>query len=352
MNEPFAYRSNATPDRLAARIRGGRRLVVTSHAKPDGDALGSVLAVIRAANALGIAAEGWLIGPFEPNLLSLAEPTPLIRIDPAAPRLPTAEPDLIVIVDTGAWSQLEPLAAWLRPRVERAIGIDHHARGDLVAAERVVDIACGSTTAVLVPILDALGVPLTTGGDADGRGSVAEALFLGLATDTGWFRFQNARPAEFALAGRLLAAGVDKDRLYAVVEQSQRRERLAIEARALGSARFLADGGVALMSLALADFAATGATLEETGGVVNLPMSVASVRVSALLIESEPGLVKVSFRSKPKADGARFFDVNEIAARFGGGGHVHAAGARIRGSLAEATAAVERALTGTPGHER
>jgi bifunctional oligoribonuclease and PAP phosphatase NrnA len=186
---------------------------------------------------------------------------------------------------------------------------------------------------------------------ADGAaGSIAEAIFLGLATDTGWFRFQNADPAAFALASRLLDAGVDKNRLVEIIENSHRPERLAIEARALAKVRLIAGGSIALTTLSLADFAETGATVEETSGVVNMPMAVGSVRAAALLIESEapsaagPGLVKISFRSKPARDGARFVDVNELAARFGGGGHVHAAGARIRASLIEAERRIEAAL--------
>ncbi len=347
MTETFSYESNASVEQLAARIRAARSIVVTTHAKPDGDALGSVLAIVRAAHALHIAAEAWLVGPFEPNLLTLAEPTPIQCVDPKAPRFPSGEPDLIVIVDTGALSQLETLGPWLRERTARTIGLDHHARGDHVAAERIVDVRCGSATAVIAPLIDALGVAFTAGADAKGRGSIAEALFLGLATDTGWFRHQNAKPPEFALASRLLAAGVDKDRLVEVIENSGRPERLRIEGAALASVRFIdlgARGQVALMQLSAADFASIGASVEETAGIVNMPMAVAAVRASAFLIEAEPGLIKISFRSKPRDDAGRFIDVNELASRFGGGGHVHAAGARIKGSLDDAEKAIRQAL--------
>ncbi|MBL9121268.1 MAG: DHH family phosphoesterase [Phycisphaerae bacterium] len=342
-----AYESNVTIARLAERIRSAKHILVTTHAKPDGDALGSVLAIVRASESLGKRVEGWIVGPFEPNLMSLAKPTALVMVDQKRPVLPTVEPDLIVIVDTGAWNQLETLAPWLRDRTDRAIGIDHHARGDLVAAERVIDVQAGAAAVIVAELVRELGVPFAQGGNANGWGSVAEAIFLGLATDTGWFRFQNARPREFALASELLAAGVDKDRLIEITENGHRPQRLAIEARALAKVRFLLDGQFALASLSLADFAETGAVVEETSGVVNMPMAVGSVRAAALLIESEPGLVKISFRSKPRVGGdnaPRFFDVNRLAATFGGGGHVHAAGARIRAPLAEAERAVIAAL--------
>lgn len=342
-SDRFRYETNATLDALAARLRRAGRVFVTSHAKPDGDALGCVLAVVRACSALGVAAEGALIGPWEENLLSLAAPTPVLRIDPKAPLPAIDEPDAIVVVDTGAWSQLEPLAAWLRPRVDRAIGLDHHARGDRVAAERVVDVACGSCTVLIARLVEALGVSLGAGGDLHGRGSVAEALYLGLATDTGWFRLPNARSAEFALAARLLEAGVDKDRLIAVIEQSHRPARLAIEARALSSLRILLDGELAIMRLGARDFAETGAALEEISGLVNRPLEIGSVRASVLLVESERDIVKASLRSKPapkEGDPNAFVDVNAIAARFGGGGHVHAAGARLTGTLDQAQSAL------------
>ncbi|MFO0829947.1 MAG: DHHA1 domain-containing protein [Phycisphaerales bacterium] len=348
MNEPeFPYVSNATVERLAARIKGARRVVITTHAKPDGDALGSVLAVMRSCAAVGVASEGWLVGPFEPNLLSLAAPAKLELVDPSKPRLPPDDADLAIVVDTGAWTQLETFAPWLRPRADRTIGFDHHPRGDGVASERIVDVTCGSCTALLVRLVDALGVPLTFGADARGRGSIAEAVYLGLSTDTGWFRFPNARGPEFALAARLLDAGVDKDHIIEVVEQSHRAERVRIEGRALAGVRFVplkSGGDVAIMRLAQSDFREIGAALEETSGIVNLPMVVARVRAAILLIETEPTLIKVSFRSKPKDDAGRFVDVNALAARFGGGGHVHAAGARIKAPLDEAQARIEAAI--------
>jgi len=340
----FEYGSNASVAELAKAIRAARRVLVTTHAKPDGDALGSVCAVLRCCRAVGVAAEGWIVGPFEPNLLSFAGDDPVVRVEPKSSQFPGEGFDLVAIVDTGAWSQLETLAPWLRTRVEDAIGFDHHARGDRVAARRVVEAGWGSTTGPLSELVAELGVDLSFGADSRGRGSVAEALWLGLATDTGFFRFPNAREREFALAARLVAAGVDKDRILAVIEQSNRPERLAIEARALASVAYLAGGAVATMAVSRRDLEETGARPEALSGVVQLPMCVAAVRAVVFAVETEPGLVKLSFRSKPRDESGRMLDVNEVAARFGGGGHVHAAGARIRGSLEDAMRQVAEAI--------
>jgi len=342
----MTYATNTTIDALAAELRRARRVLVTTHQKPDGDALGSVLAVVRACAAVGVAAEGWVVDPCEGNLRSFEGATPVTHVHPRKPELPADGFDLVAVVDTGAWTQLEVLAPWLRDRHERVIGLDHHARGDAVAARRVVDVSCGSCTALLARLVDAMGVELRAGADARGRGSIAEALYMGLATDTGWFRFPNARAREFALAARLLEAGVDKDSMYQQIEQSSRAERVELQGRALSSLEMLSAGRIALMRLTAADFDETGAMLEETSGIVNIPMEIAAVRASILVVEDRAaGVIKLSFRSKPADDSGAFIDVNELAARFGGGGHVHAAGAKQQGSLDEVAARVRASVS-------
>ncbi len=341
----MSYLTNTTVDDLARELRGASRVLVTTHQKPDGDALGSVLAVVRACQAIGVAAEGWVVDPCEGNLRSFEGATHVAHVHPRRPELPADAFDLAVVVDTGAWTQLEVIAPWLRARHDRVIGLDHHARGDQVAARRVVDVGCGSCTALLARLVDALGVPLAAGADERGRGSIAEALYMGLATDTGWFRFPNARAAEFALAARLLEAGVDKDAMYQQIEQSSRAERVELQGCALSSLEMIASGRIALMRLRADDFAETGAMLEETAGIVNIPMEIAAVRASVLAVEdTQAGVIKLSFRSKPADDSGTFIDVNELASRFGGGGHVHAAGAKQQGTLDEVIARVRAAV--------
>ncbi len=344
------YRSNLDPAGLAARLREAKRALVLSHAKPDGDAIGSCLAVRRLLEPIGVETQIALIGPVEPALGSLIEGESAVRIvDPKSP--PSAEElaewlgrfDTIAIVDTGTFGQIEPLAEAVRPCHDRVVGIDHHARGDeAVASRRWIDSTCASTTEMLAKLAEVLEVPLSPAG----RGSLGEAIFVGLATDTGWFRFPSAGPRQFSLAARLLEAGVEKDRLYAQLEQQGRSERLAALGRALRSLEVVPFGGdprrgFAVMTLSHGDFAETGATSTDVGGLVNEPLAVAGIVASVLLSEPEPGVVRMSFRSAGAAalppglaatSGAAI-DVNELASRFGGGGHVAAAGARERGSL-------------------
>lgn len=350
------YESNLDLAALAAALSKVRAAVVLSHAKPDGDALGSCLAVRRLLAAHGAKAAVVLVGPIDPALRSTTEDE-IESIDPkadeaavAAAMAAHAEVDAIVVVDTGTFPQIEPLAGWVRDRRERVIGIDHHARGDEAAAAlRYVDASAASTTEILAALAVEMGVPLTPGGP----GSLAEAIFMGLATDTGWFRFPSAGPRQFALASRLLEAGVDKNRLYALLEQQGRPERLEMLGRGLASMRLVPWGGdrrlrFAVMHLRTEDFRATGAASTDVSGLVNEPLSLAGVVASVMLSEPEPGLVRMSFRSAGAAavaigsaacDGAAI-DVNELASRFGGGGHVAAAGARMATSMDEAISRV------------
>jgi len=336
----MTYASNFTWVEMAEVVGEAKRLAVVTHRKPDGDAIGSALALRRGLAAKGKSVDIYLMGPIEPVLAGLLDGTPIHDPDTTPPR---DDYDAILVVDTGAWSQVEPLEPWLRRHHEHVLGIDHHSHGDTVAARRIVEPGAASTASLVAELLDALGVKLTPG-----RDGIAEPLFVGLATDTGWFRYQNADPAAFTLAARLLAIGVDKSSLFQAIEASHRPERLALAARALASLEYASGGAVAIQSLRPDDFTETGGGPEDLTGVVNAPMVVGTVRVSVLLTQAEPGETKLSFRSKPGPGGSVDHDVNQLARTFGGGGHVFAAGARVHGNLDDVRAKLLEALPGGP----
>lgn len=312
------YESNTTLREIADLLCGDERIALTTHAKPDGDALGAVTALARALAHRGKAVEQWIMPPVMRNLRMLLEDGPPVRYreeedDP----LPETEPDRIVVVDTGAWSQLKPMRCWIEPRREKTVVIDHHLRGDDVGKWRYIDAAAASTCELVAELIDRLGVPYDP--------AMRASLYVGVATDTGWFRFSNTRAETHELAARLLREGVNHAELYARLEQGERPEKLQLIIRALESLKTIADGHAAVMTLRSSDFDETGAREEETERLVDIPQLVADVRVVVLLTETPEGEVKMSFRSKP-GEGA--VDVNALARRFGGGGHARAAGAR------------------------
>lgn len=331
--------SNTDAGAVVRSLVGAKRVVVVTHSKPDGDAAGSVLGLVRALRLKGVDAEGWFVAPLPGWLPQIVRGTPARIFEPGKPVQPAdgsafdprPEPDVIAVLDTGSWSQLAELRPWLEPRADRAVLIDHHLHGDpATAARRIVDSTAAATTQLVAPVAAAV---LGLGSPAELPVDVAEPLYLGLATDTGWFRHSSVTPAAMRLAADLMAAGVVHTDLYEMIEQQGTAARLRLMSRALCSLRIEHGGAVAIMALRQADFAAAGADRSDTTGFIDLPMTIASVRVSALVTEEKPEggadskpVTKISLRSKPGDDAV---DVNRVAGKMGGGGHARAAGARV-----------------------
>ena len=341
------WASNTTIGAIAEWVRGGgagsgRRVVVLTHVKPDGDALGSTLGVTRALAAAGVHAVPWYYGPLPDWLAALAGPTKYRVID--ALGLPPEEPDAILILDTGSWSQVHEVEDWLRARQPIAGVIDHHAHGDPdIAPRRVVSV---ESAAACQPAAELCRVLLGVERLDDLPRDVAEPLYLGIATDTGWFRHSNVTPTVLRDAAGLLAAGARAPWLYEITEQQDRPSRLRLMARALGSLQELKSGRAAMMTITQQDFHDCHAAPTDSAGFVDLPLTVAGVMVSIFVTETftNPNgthITKVSLRSK---EGAGAVDVNEVARKLGGGGHIRAAGAKLSLPLDEAKKRIIEAL--------
>ncbi len=353
---PSAWASNTTIDDLAAWLLRASRVVILTHVKPDGDAAGSTLAVARALNLarpnpIHPTAEPWYAGPAPDWFASLVARTPhrLITEKDRAEHDPRPDPDAVLILDTGAWTQLHDVREWLIPRSAIAAVVDHHRHGDPDVAHRLL-IDPGS--AAVAELATDLCVRLLKLKDASQLPKdIATPLYLGLATDTGWFRHSNVTPGVLRRAASLLEAGVDHASLYELIEQSDRPARLRLMARALASMDIIKNNRVAILSLTQQDFHDTHAAPTDTGGFSELSLGIGSVQVSILLTEAfvdhhstAPGsahITKVSFRAK---NGPDSMDVNAVARRLGGGGHIRAAGAKINAPLAEARQRVIEAL--------
>ena len=324
-------------------LASGGSVAIMTHAKPDGDAAGSSLGLCRAINLLKPgSASVWHAGAIPAWVPPLFEPTPLHLVEKDG--LPPASTGLALVLDTGSWPQLDHVAPFLKGRADRTIVVDHHRSGDPdVSTRRHVNPAAGSVCQ-LVAELARLVLNLDSISRLDP--SVAQPLYLGNATDTGWFRHSNVTGDLLRVAASLVEAGADPSSLYQLTEQQDRPQRLKLLACALQSMELFAETQLGVMMLTRADFAATGAEPAESGGFVDFPALVPTVRVVALLTEStdQHGAhqVKISFRSK---SGPRAVDVNKVAQKFGGGGHFAAAGGRTTLSLTETKSAVIKELS-------
>ncbi|MEZ6318366.1 MAG: DHH family phosphoesterase [Phycisphaerales bacterium] len=348
------WASNTNAKDLAEWVRDQRAVVLLTHTKPDGDALGSSLALARAINlttgtsGAASTAECWYGAPTPAWTKSLVGSTKIRTIEPGQPVPGALDPSAVVITDTGAWTQLEPFAEWLRPKHDITAVIDHHLVGDTDVGARI--LLESDAAAVTQPVAKVCVELLGVASPADLPVEIAEPLYVGLATDTGWFRHSNVSPAVMTLAADLLRTGVNHGRLYEMIEQQERLSRLRLMARALASLEFHVEKRAAIMSLTALDFAECGAAPGESGGFVDIPQSVESVRVAAVLTEQEPNspegpVTKMSLRSKGEPyDGQDPVDVAAVCRTLGGGGHARAAGARLRAPLAVAKAKLLEAL--------
>ena len=341
-----SYTTNTTLAEIADKIRGvvatGGKIAVMTHSKPDGDAAGSSLGVARAIAQIGGDVEVWHAGAIPAWVPALFASTPLTLVDKTG--IPAADYALALVLDTGAWSQLENTKAFLAPRTAANIVIDHHRHGDAdVAAMRFVDTGAAAVCEIAAELCRLI---VKVDSVTKLKKDIAHPLYLGMATDTGWFRHSNVTGRLLRAAADCVEAGAEPSMLYQLTEQQDRPQRLKLLSRALASMELHASNAVAILSLTKEDFAATGAEISETGGFVDFPALIPNVRVVAVLTETQDAqgkpLTKISFRSKA---GNNAVDVNTIAQKFGGGGHFAAAGGRTPLPLGEAKAAVIAALS-------
>jgi len=297
-------------------VRAGRRFLVTGHANPDGDALGSMLATLHGLRALGKEVVAYDHDPAPRRLAFLPGAGELVS-DAAALRGPF---DATFVHDCGDRHLLGdrfPPPAVTGPLVV----LDHHASGNDFGALSLRDTSAAAVGIIVARLLEALGVPL----DA----TIAECLWSSLASDTGWFRYSSTDAETMRLAAACVEAGAVPWDFARRSEESQPPARLKLMARVFDTLEL--HGAVALLILEQATLSATGTTTAEAEGLVSYARALDGVEVGVMLYEQDGG-VRVSLRSKGGVD------VGAVAASLGGGGHRAAAGCFVGGSLADARA--------------
>lgn len=324
-------------DNLRAWLASCRRPLLVAHRRPDGDALGALVALSLAGRELGLDPRPTLFEPYPPRYGLLRN---LVRWHDWAveDRTLATDCDALVILDTCSRSQLEPLADFL-PHAPRTLVIDHHPTRDDIATRaedlRVLDESAGAVCLMLTEWLQAADLPLSE--------AVATALFTGLVTDTGWFRYSNADVRALRAGALLVDAGADPAAIHRSIYEQDAPARLRLIGRMLGSLELHAGERLAVMMLRQADFAAVGADGTMTEDLVNEAGRLGCTEATVLFTEEPNGAVRVNLRSKST------LDVAALATRFGGGGHARAAGARPAGAWDEVVPKVIRAAVGALG---
>jgi phosphoesterase RecJ-like protein len=315
------------------RIESSPRVVITSHARADGDAVGCVSAMARVLRHRGAQVAALLHEPVQERYAFLTSQEPPGIWDPNTAATVLEGADLLLILDTCAASQLAPIDSAVKAAALPKLAIDHHLTRDDIADEAYVDSQAAACAQILTRLLEEARWPL----DAP----TAELLYAGLATDTGWFRFSNANAASFAAASRLVAAGARPAELYERLYLNDTTPRARLIGAVMTDFQLLVEGRLAVVRLGREVFQRCGATQQMTEDLINEPQRVGSVNACVLLVEPpDEGPIRVSLRSK------RDIDVAAIAARFGGGGHARAAGARVKGTMDEVAKRVTDAMLG------
>lgn len=314
-------------DELSKAIQTRRHFVIASHYRPDGDAIGSTLALGLALCALGKQAELWNEDPV-PARYAFLPGADLIQ--PPSPALPDGT-DAFICVDTGDLKRIGDTAAARFAEAPYTINIDHHATNSLYADLNAVKAGGAACGFVLYELFKRMRLKPDR--------AIAEALYVAISTDTGSFQFSSTTPDVMRAAAELMEAGADVGDLNRRLYQEEPLVSFIVKREVMNHASVEEEGKISCYSLSNARKKELGLGLEDTKDLVDIIRVLQGVKVAAIFEEIDGGLVRVSLRSKdPRAD------VSQIAARFGGGGHSMASGIRMHGGLDECREKVLNAI--------
>jgi phosphoesterase RecJ-like protein len=311
-------------------LMSNQRFILSSHVRPDADAIGSELGLAAILRTLG--KEVRIVNPSAiPATLSFLDPEhKVLKIGEDIKPEALLETDVHIVVDTSSWSQLQDVGTMMRRGTARRVVIDHHASSDDLGALEFKDTQAEATGVLILEMADALDLAIPP--------EVATPLFCAIATDTGWFRFSSVRESTHRVAARLIDLGARPDLLYRQLYEQFSVGRIRLAGCVLSRVTLESEGKLGYTWVELADFDRCGARPVDTEDLVNECLKIGGTQCAFIAVEQMNKTVKFSFRSRAGVD------VAMLAEQFGGGGHKQASGATLNGNL---TDALKRVLTAT-----
>ena len=298
--------------RILDGIREHERICIVGHIRPDGDCVGSQLGLALALRGQGKLVTCWNEDPI-PQKLAFLDPDNILQRPQAGQVF-----DCVIATDSASFERLGKVGPLVQDR-KLFVNIDHHASNTRYADLNWVQGKAPSTGELIYYLLKTARWSVTP--------AIADCLFTAVSTDTGSFQYPTTRPATYAVAGELVKRGANIARICNQVYQSYSLSRVGLLKHVYNRFRLKHLNQIAYFWLRKSDFVRTGATPDETEGLIDHIRDIEPVVVACVFEEMEPQLTRVSLRSKSPA-----VNVGEIAAAFGGGGHPAAAGARIPGN--------------------
>ncbi|NLZ39419.1 MAG: bifunctional oligoribonuclease/PAP phosphatase NrnA [Firmicutes bacterium] len=300
---------------IAEFLQTCHSVLVTAHLSPDGDSIGSTIAMGLALERLGCKVTMFSIDGVPERFRFLSGSEKIVEHT-----LPETVYDCVLVLDCADHFRLLPI--WEQIKDNRIINIDHHSTNELFGDLNYVDHKAAATGELAFALLEELKVPLDF--------TIAESLYVAISSDTGSFKFENTTTQTHIIASKLLAAGVNPGLITPKLFDLRSTAALMLLKKALCSLKISADGKMAWMVLTQADMQETAAKEEDLDGLINYAKNIEGVEVGILFREQKDGTIRIGFRSQN-------IDVSKIASKFGGGGHLRASGCSLSSSLEEAT---------------
>jgi phosphoesterase RecJ-like protein len=299
-------------DRLLAAINQSERICVVGHVRPDGDCVGSQLALAFALKNEGKNVRCWNDDPL-PQKLAFLDSERVLR-----PSAPGQEFDCVVAVDAASYERIGRTGLRIAKR-KVLINIDHHQSNTRYGDMNWVSSKSPSTGELVYRLLKAASWPITA--------PIADCLFTAISTDTGSFQYATTQPNTYCIAAELVKKGANLGRICEEVYQSYPLSRVRLLQHVFNKFRLTQENQIGYFWLKPGDFTRTGCTASDSEGLIDHIRAIEPVVVACLFEQVDDTIVRISLRSKD----ARV-DVNQIAKQFGGGGHSAAAGAKITGT--------------------
>lgn len=305
-------------------INGSSKVIVTSHVNPDGDNVGSGLALCQALRKLDKEAV-FVLDDNIPEIYKFLEGTKEVQ---KPDTFSDKGYDLIISVDCGDLERLGSVSELIGDK--QLINIDHHTSNTKFGTINLVEESSAATAEIIYRLIKSMGIFIDK--------SIAECVYTGIVTDTGQFQYSNTNEETHVIAAELIIAGVSPAYIFNKVYQNNPKEKVLLIKEVLKSLEFHYDDKVSCITLTKAQLESISKDELDTEGLINLARDIEPVEVAVFLKEKESNVIRASLRSKNKVD------VCAIAKAFGGGGHVRAAGCTLTGTIEQAKESILSAI--------